>query len=126
MYRDRKVTLNLHGNCLEAIAMGRDTNWGKGISSGTSAQTMETGYFVLFHSVGLAYMRIIALKTSRLRSTLSFSMPISAAVVALDRWRTRFVAAHYPSGRKILSTVSSTPNKTTCLPTGAQTGSVRL
>ncbi|GBP05181.1 hypothetical protein EVAR_69642_1 [Eumeta japonica] len=51
-----------------------------------SAQTVKTGRFVLPHGVGLAYMRITALKISRLRSTLTFSMPISAAVVVLDRW----------------------------------------
>ncbi|GBP30705.1 F-box only protein 21 [Eumeta japonica] len=98
-------TLNLHGYYLETIAMGRDTNMGKGTidilirsyrqldrsssrqfaSSGVSAQTVKTGYFVFPHSAGLAYMRITALKISRLRSTLCFSMPISAAVLALDR-----------------------------------------
>ncbi|GBP50520.1 hypothetical protein EVAR_25217_1 [Eumeta japonica] len=50
-----------------------------------SAHTVKTRHFVLPHSAGLAYTRITALKTSRLRSALSFSMPISAAVVALDR-----------------------------------------
>ncbi|GBP63311.1 hypothetical protein EVAR_26625_1 [Eumeta japonica] len=41
--------------------------------------------FVHLHSTGLAYICIITLKKSRLRSTLSFSVLISAAVVALDR-----------------------------------------
>ncbi|GBP68228.1 hypothetical protein EVAR_50373_1 [Eumeta japonica] len=55
-------------------------------NSGMSAKTVKTRHFVLPHSAGaaLGYMRITALKTSRLRSTLSFSMPISAAVVATD------------------------------------------
>ncbi|GBP54662.1 hypothetical protein EVAR_47164_1 [Eumeta japonica] len=53
-------------------------------SSGMSAQTVKIGHFVLPHSVGLACMRITALKTFRLRFTLNFSKSISAAVVALD------------------------------------------
>ncbi|GBP28126.1 hypothetical protein EVAR_76220_1 [Eumeta japonica] len=105
-------TLNRHGYCLEAIAMGKNTNrrkrsmisdehrdtavsnrsvisgrrfWAEFTSSGMSAHTVKTGHFVLSHSAGLAYMLITTPKTSRLRSTLSFSMHIPAVVVSLDR-----------------------------------------
>ncbi|GBP21601.1 FAST kinase domain-containing protein 4 [Eumeta japonica] len=60
--------------------------WVEFANSGMSAQTVKTAHFVLTHGAGLAYMRITALKTF----TLSFSMPISAAVVALDCWMFKY------------------------------------
>ncbi|GBP86627.1 hypothetical protein EVAR_85760_1 [Eumeta japonica] len=59
--------------------------WAGFASSGVMAQTVKAGYFVLLHGAGIAYIPITTFKKSRLRTTLSFSMPISAAVVARDR-----------------------------------------
>ncbi|GBP81511.1 hypothetical protein EVAR_64220_1 [Eumeta japonica] len=75
--------------CLRHSSNGGEF-WAELASRGMSALSVKTGHFVLPHGTKQAYMHITVLKTSRLRSTLYFSMPISAAVIALDRWVSAF------------------------------------
>ncbi|GBP61770.1 hypothetical protein EVAR_96014_1 [Eumeta japonica] len=91
MYREREVVpLTFTATAWRpspwaGIPTGEKGFWAEFASSDMSVQTKKTGHFVLPLSAGLTYMRITGFKASRPRSTLSFSLPISAAFIALNR-----------------------------------------